>query len=359
MTTSELPADSYRALVAAAPDGVVVVARDGTILLANPALERLTGWTAGELIGQPLEILVPSAHRALHAADRETYGRRPHLRPMGSGLHLSACRKDGTEVPVEIMLSPMRLGREAATVAFVRDATDRRRYDLNVETALVRAEKLRALGQMAAGIAHDFKNLLNPLALHVEVMERALRRAGVERPDSIGVIRDIIQRGVETIDRLRTFSRLEPESIADYIDPARLASDAVELARPRLADHPAVQLEQAIAPTGLVRGHATDVVAALVNLIVNAIEACGDRGTITVVTGMDDTSAWIEIVDDGPGMSPEVQARMFEPFFSTKGAQGTGLGLANVFATLQRHGGEIAVESAPGRGSKFTVHLPR
>jgi signal transduction histidine kinase len=244
------------------------------------------------------------------------------------------------------------ISRELAEAA---NRSDLRR----AEAALLRAEKLRALGQMAAGIAHDFKNLLNPLGLCLEVVDRALRKAGAERPDSIGVMRDIIRRGVETIDRLRTFSRLEPEAIAEYIDLGALSGEAVELVRPRLGERPGLSVHTALEATGLVRGHSADVVGALVNLLANAIEACGDRGTIGVRTGAGETGAWVEVVDDGAGMSAEVQARVFEPFFSTKGAQGTGLGLANVFATMQRHGGEVQLESAPGRGARFTLRFPR
>jgi len=109
----------------------------------------------------------------------------------------------------------------------------------------------------------------------------------------------------------------------------------------------------------VVRGHGNEVVGALVNLIVNAADACGERGTVTVRTGRDDGAAWIEVADDGPGMSPEVEARVFEPFFSTKGEQGTGLGLANVFATVQRHGGDVTLVTAPGRGAAFTLSFPR
>jgi signal transduction histidine kinase len=273
----------------------------------------------------------------------------------------------GEEVAVEAMRAGIhdfvlkdRLARLAPAISRELAEASNRSDLRRAEAALMRAEKLRALGQMAAGIAHDFKNLLNPLVLHVEVVDRALRKAGADRPDSIGVMRDIIRRGVETIDRLRTFSRLQPEAIAEYIDPAALAREAIELVRPRLGDHPGVTVIDEVEATGLVRGHATDVIGAIVNLLVNAIEACGERGTITVRAGDDDGGgAWVEVGDNGPGMTAEVQARVFEPFFSTKGAQGTGLGLANVFATVQRHGGEINVESALGRGARFTVRLPR
>jgi len=245
--------------------------------------------------------------------------------------------------------------------AIHRELADaRHRADLRrAEAALLRNEKLRALGQMATGIAHDLKNLLNPLGLHVEILDRAMRKVGAERPDAIAAMREIIQRGVETIDRLRTFSRLEPEPFAEHLDVAAAAREAIELVRPRLHATPDLVLRDELAGAGTVRGHGAEVVGALVNLLVNAADACGERGTITVRTGADARAAWIEVADDGPGMAPDVEARVFEPFFSTKGESGTGLGLANVFATMRRHGGEVLLDTAPGRGARFTLRFPR
>jgi signal transduction histidine kinase len=173
-------------------------------------------------------------------------------------------------------------------------------------------------------------------------------------------MREILQRGVETIDRLRTFSRLEPEPMSEAVDLAAAAREAIELVRPRLSQHGAIAIVDAIGATGLVGGRRGEIVGALVNLLVNAIDACGEHGTITVSGGDDgERGAWLEVADDGPGMSSDVQARIFEPFFSTKGEAGTGLGLANVFATLQRHGGEVVVDSAPDQGARFTLRFPR
>jgi signal transduction histidine kinase len=272
----------------------------------------------------------------------------------------------GEEAAVEAMRAGVhdfvlkdRLARLVPAISRELTEASHRASLRRAEAALLRAEKLRALGQMAAGIAHDFKNLLNPLGLHLEIVDRALRKANVERPDAIAVMRDIIRRGAETIDRLRTFSRLDPEPVAEHIDLAAAAREAVELVRPRLEAHPAISLHTDLAETGTVRGHTADAIGAIVNLLVNAADACGDRGTIAVRTGGDERAAWVEVADDGPGMTPDVEVRVFEPFFSTKGEQGTGLGLANVFATVQRHGGEIQLDTAPGRGARFTMTFPR
>ena len=237
--------------------------------------------------------------------------------------------------------------REAANRAELRRAED----------ALRRAETLRAVGQMAVGIAHDLKNVLNPLGLHVSILERALARAGVERHDSLEAMREIIQQGVHTIDRLRSFSRLEPEPTHEEVDLATLAREAVAMMSPRVPGGVTLEVEAAVGC--VVRARRGEVTGALVNLIVNALDACGGRGRITIEVGCDDAAAWIAVADDGPGIPPEHQARIFEPFFTTKGDEGTGLGLPNVFATMRRHGGDVEVDTAPGRGARFTLRFSR
>ena len=108
----------------------------------------------------------------------------------------------------------------------------------------------------------------------------------------------------------------------------------------------------------LVRGRPADIVSAMVNLIVNAIEAMNGGGTIVLRTGASDNQGWVQVSDDGPGMAPGVESRIFEPFFTTKGDDGTGLGLAMVYACMQRHGGTVKVDTAPGKGTTFTLSFP-
>jgi signal transduction histidine kinase len=299
----------------------------------------------------------------------------------GFGAMAALARVSGRGLDVPFIIVSGTIGEEAAVEAMrlgvhdfvlkdrlarlipaidreIKDAANR--ADLRrAEAALARNEKLRALGQMAAGIAHDLKNLLNPLGLQLELLERALRKASVDRPDAVATMRATIQRGVDTIDRLRTFSRIDPEPIAARVDVAAAAREAIALVEPRRAQQPGIVIADAVADTGAVAGRSTEVIGAIVNLLVNAADACGDRGTITVRTGIDRDGAWVEVADDGPGMAPEIEARVFEPFFTTKGELGTGLGLANVFATMRRHGGDVAVETAVGRGTRFTLRFPR
>ena len=225
---------------------------------------------------------------------------------------------------------------------------------------LSRSHKLRALGQMAAGVSHDLKNILNPLALHLQFLKRSLPRDATDAQESVAEMQQVLKRGIETVERLRDFSRQSPQRKVEPVDLNLLVHEAVEICKPRLHSRSEVQIRivTTLGAPGPVLLQASDGVAALVNLIVNAIDALHDKGTITVSTGKDDDGGWVRVADDGPGMPPEVEQRVFEPFFTTKGDEGTGLGLAMVYASVQRHGGRLMLETAPGAGAAFTMWLP-
>jgi signal transduction histidine kinase len=226
--------------------------------------------------------------------------------------------------------------------------------------ALERTEKLRALGEMAAGISHDLKNILNPLSLHLQLLKRILRRGGQGAEEAIGEMESVLRRGVETVERLRDFSRQSPESRMEGVDVDLLAHEAVELSRPRIASGRArgIRIVEELGSPPHINARPTELVVALLNLIANAIDALGDGGTVTVTTAADGAGAAVRVRDDGPGIPEEIQRRIFEPFFTTKGKEGTGLGLAMVYAFVQRHGGRLTLDTGADRGTTFTVWLP-
>lgn len=226
---------------------------------------------------------------------------------------------------------------------------------------LSRTEKLRALGQMCAGISHDLKNILNPLSLHLQVADRALARGDTaEARESIVEMKQVVVHGVETVERIRAYSRQSKESKTELLDLDRLVREAAGIAMPRMAAVGRVlRIVEELGQPGPVMAVAGEVVSALVNLVVNAIDAAGTKGkTITLRTGESDGGSFVEIEDDGPGMPPDVEKRAFEPFFTTKGTEGTGLGLAMVYATVQRYGGNITLDTALGRGTRFRIWFP-
>jgi signal transduction histidine kinase len=227
--------------------------------------------------------------------------------------------------------------------------------------ALGQAEKLRAVGGMAAGIAHDLKNVFAPLLLQLDLMssskysadEMRMRCAELKRP---------LQNGLAIVDRLRTFSKLGAGAGPELAELHTIVDDAVSLCRPRAAQckhH--VGIDVSCAPnTPIVRVEVAEVVAGVTNLIVNAIDAVSSSGGVVAVrTFASGDGACIEVKDDGPGIPDDVRARLFEPFFTTKGKEGTGLGLMMVKELAQRHGGQLVVDSAPGQGARFTLTFPR
>jgi signal transduction histidine kinase len=220
---------------------------------------------------------------------------------------------------------------------------------------LFRTGKLRALGEMSAGISHDLKNILSPLRIYVKVLNRVK-----DDPEAIADVAKrldmSLKRGVDVVDRLRDFSRQAPEQQeAQVADLNHLVREAVEIARPRLSG---IGLITELGNPGSVRINVSDFVAAVVNLIFNAIEAMQSRGTIWVRSGEASNGGWVQIVDSGPGIAPEIRERILEPFFTTKGKEGTGLGLSMVYAFTQRYQGKLSIDSEPGSGMTFTMWFP-
>jgi len=229
------------------------------------------------------------------------------------------------------------------------------------QAILARGEKLRALGQMAAGISHDLKNILNPLSLHIQIATRALARGKTaDLEESLEEMKQVVVRGVEAVERLRSYSRQSKESKTELVDLEKLAREAAGIAKPRMASIGRVlKIVEDFHHPPAVMAVSGDLVSALVNLVVNAIDASVKKGTtVTLRSGEDDGGTFIEVEDDGPGMPPEVEKSVFEPFFTTKGLDGTGLGLAMVYATVQRHGGKITLDTEVGRGTRFRLWFP-
>ena len=229
-------------------------------------------------------------------------------------------------------------------------------YDFQASQELLfRTGKLRALGEMSAGISHDLKNILSPLCTYVDVMMRV--KHDPEAIEEIARNLDVsLKRGIDIVDRLRDFSRQSPEhQAAESVNLNDLLREAVEISRPRLAG---IELILEIGNPPSVRIGVSDFVAAVVNLIFNAIDAMQSRGTIWVRSGESFNGGWIQIADSGPGIPPEIRNRILEPFFTTKGKEGTGLGLSMVYAFTQRYQGRLSVDSEPGRGATFTMWFP-
>ncbi len=258
---------------------------------------------------------------------------------------------------------PYAVERELVEAALRAEQARMNEQLQRAQDALLRSEKLHALGQMAAGIAHDLTNLLSPLDARLELLEPARAAASKQSPaearDNISQMRSIVERGVQTIQRLQGFSRQSSEATQESVALNRVAQEALALARSRMASHshPCLLQEQLGTPPPI-RGSFSELLAAVVHLIGNSLDAMPHGGTITVRTEDEKGEALLQVIDDGPGIPPEVKQHLFEPFFTTKGEAGTGLGLAMVCGTVARHGGVVSLDTEPGQGARFSLKFP-
>lgn len=225
---------------------------------------------------------------------------------------------------------------------------------------LVRSEKLRALGQMAAGIAHDLNNILGVVLGRVEMMR--LQLLPPEAWDGLRALEMAARDGVQVVRRLQDFGRQRTRSLLLPVRLEEIAREAVEITRPRWEGEPqrrglTIRVDADLVGLPPVRGHAAEIREALTNLILNAVDAMPHGGTLALCG--EPAGEWVNLFvkDTGIGMSEEIQARVFEPFFSTKGGHGTGLGLSVVYGIMERHGGSVHVDSRPGNGSTFVLRF--
>jgi signal transduction histidine kinase/ActR/RegA family two-component response regulator len=224
----------------------------------------------------------------------------------------------------------------------------------------VQAEKLRAIGELASGVAHDFNNLLAIILGHAEL---------IKQPNSPHFVRShqaIVQAakdGAHTVRRIQEFVRARPEHHTTQVNLAELADDVLHLTKPRwrtamLEKGITIELRQYLNTVPPILGDAAELREVVTNLILNAVDAMIQDGILTVATGVDGDSVWLDVADTGMGIAPEVRERIFEPFFTTKAQRGTGLGLAVSRSIARRHEGDLTVVSAPGAGSRFRMTLP-
>jgi hypothetical protein len=375
VSTPEFAGEPFRQLLESAPDAMIIVGVDGRIAIANSQAEARFGWSRHELAGQTLERLIPERFRTAHADHYGAFVLDPRPRPMAPGLELSALRKDGTEFPVEISLSPFRLGDDTFIIAAIRDVTMRKEGEKALRRAegqLRQAQKMEAIGCLAGGVAHDFNNLLSVILGYASMILESLSPRDPLRAD-VDELLIAGHRATDLTHQLLAFSRnqvLEPR----VVDLKQELASLQKLLRRLLSE----DIELSVMPaesTGRVFVDVGQFEQVVMNLIVNARDAMPRGGNLTIETAnieLDSAYAaghtgvtpgpyvMLAVTDTGVGMTPEIQSRIFDPFFTTKeSGKGTGLGLATVFGIVKQSGGHICVYSEPGHGTTFKIYLPR
>ena len=341
--------DRYRRLVEMSPDGIMIHC-DGTIVFANRRLAEMLGFrSAEELEGREVLGLVHEDSRAAVAAHNRELSARSDTAPQ---LELKGLRRDGAVVEVEVTSISHSYGGRPAVQAVVRDISARKHLEAQVR----HAQKLEAIGVLAGGLAHDFNNLLQGILAGLEVLR--LRGADPGRvDDAVTELEAHVRRGAALARQLLLFSQREVTKL-ERLDLNTVIGSACGLLSRVVRE--SIRIRTELTPEPLVvsadRGQLEQV---LVNLAMNASDAMPDGGELRVRSGGAAPTAWFEVTDTGAGMTEEVQARIFEPFYTTKErGKGTGLGLAVVHGIVGHHGGKIEVHSTVGRGTTFRVVLP-
>lgn len=357
----------FRMLIQTAPMGIVIADKGGRIAEVNAQAVQMFGYERHELLGKPVEILLPERLQTSHKGHRANYIKDPHARPMGVGMELFARRKDGTEFPVEISLGPLDTGEETLISGIIVDISARKK----MEKQLRLSQRMEAIGELAGGVAHDFNNLLAVILGCADVVLDALP-PGDPAVKKVEMVRQAGSSAADLTRQLLAFSRqqmLQPR----VLDLKDIVGRTEGLLRRLIGEN--IEITIFLEPSlGCVKADPGQIEQVLLNLAVNARDAMPKGGRLTIEARnveLDDSYiedhqpvapgryVMIAVEDTGCGMDRETQARIFDPFFTTKElGKGTGLGLATVYGIVKQSGGYIWVYSELSKGTVFKVYLP-
>jgi PAS domain S-box-containing protein len=379
------PDRRYWDLLEAAPDGILEVAADGAILLSNAVAAKMFGYEREELIGKVVEDLVPQQYRGGHANHRAGYWNHPQTRPMGSGLALSGLRRDGTEFPVEISLSPVAHAEGLRVIAIVRDVTERRRAEERIAAVreqytaelAVKNQELASRNQEAekanrlkseflASMSHELRTPLHTVIGFSELLlEEIEGPLNAKQKRFLGHIKQDSQHLLELINDILDLSKIEAGRLELRREEFDVAGAVEEvLASLRLVTEEKSQSMSAALPPGiLLYADRVRFKEILYNLLSNAVKFTPEYGRIEVTCAVENDTLITSVRDTGIGIAREDHALIFDNFHqvgaTTKGVrEGTGLGLAITKRLVELHHGSIEVQSELGGGAMFIVRLP-
>ena len=377
-------------LFTTAAEGLVVVDASGAILMHNPRLNTLFGYDKGELLGKPIEVLLPDAARARHSAHRDSYNKKPVQRSMGQGMDLWGKRKDGSVLPVEVSLNHFSVDDKRYVMGLVTDITLRRRAEEalqrtnqeleqrveqrtaelrtaehNVREALEKEKELHALkGRFVSMASHEFRTPLSTIMSSVDLIARYTEAAADEKVEKhVARIRAKVREMTAMLNEFLSLERIEQGQVLCTpveIDIVHLCIELLEELRPlakpgQTIDYDHQGEQRTVMLDRPILGNM------IVNLVTNALKYSNEGQAAELRTRIDGDRLTITVTDRGIGIPKEDQQHLFERFFrggNTTNIQGTGLGLNIVTRYLDLLGGTIAFQSEPGH-TVFTVELPQ
>nr|WP_281978711.1 PAS domain-containing sensor histidine kinase [Pseudorhizobium flavum] len=355
-----------RSILDTVPDSMIVIEENGTITSFSAAAERLFGYSAGEVRGRNVKMLMPSPDREKHDGYLNRYITTGERRIIGYGRVVTGQRKDGTLFPMELSVGETRVNGKRIFTGFVRDLTSRHK----IEEELRQAQKMEAIGQLTGGLAHDFNNLLTVISGNLEMIESRLNdeKLLTMLREAQGAAED----GAKLTGQLLAFGRKQPLN-PKIVDVGQLVSGFSDLLRRSVGE--TIELRTIISGgSNEALVDASQLQNAILNLTLNARDAMPRGGRLSIEISrvkldVDYAQMYphvrtgdyvlVSVTDNGAGMSQEVKQRAFEPFFTTKSVgAGTGLGLSMVYGFAKQSGGHIQLYSEEGQGTSVRVFLP-
>lgn len=348
--------ERYRAVVEGVLEGVMVINGDRCLTYCNEKLSEMLGFSKDELIGIKFDRLVEKEIDLGRAQSASSGGDGTEDSSLPEEVRVR--RKDGKIRVLEIRSTRLDdLAGQGNRIAFVKDVTEKKK----MEEQLLQAEKLRALGEMASGVAHDFNNALTIILGNIQLLLFSAKSE--EEKETLRTMEKVAKDSARTVKRLQEFARNKAQHQLFRLDINAIVKDAIEITKPKWKDDAlargiSFEVVANLREVPCSAGNVSELLEVITNMIFNAIEAMPQGGRIELGTFEKEGEVFIQIKDNGMGMTEEVRQRVFEPFFTTKPFTNSGLGLSMSYGIIRRFGGDITVESELGRGTIFTISLP-
>ncbi len=359
--------EKFRLVVEASPSGIVLVDREGRIVLVNSHVEKLFGYRRDELVGKLVDILVPERFASQHPKHRGEFLAAPTARAMGAGRELFGRRKDGTEFPVEIGLNPIQTPDGMLVLAAVVDISARKLAEaeaLRHREELGHISRVAAMGELAASIAHELNQPLSGITSNASAGQRFIDRGDVDLRELRDLLGDVMADGRRAGDVIRSILNMVKKGVParQHLNLNHVIINVTHMVNPN-AMLQSCKLETLLEPNlPPIEADPIQLQQVLLNLVINAFDAMHDtptpqRKVVIATERSGDGTIRASVRDYGVGIPEETRERVFEQFFTTK-AKGLGMGLAIVRSIVESHGGTIAAENADGGGARFYFTLP-